>query len=312
MTTSSPHRTITPRRRAVLTALASLGALGSLAACGGTTQSAGTATAPAPLPTIGVTAPATVPATATETTAPTTPPSAPPTTPAPPPPTPAPTLPPPPPPPPPPVTQPPTTQPPTTTEPPPVSQTLSLDSFQTNVAEEGSGYLGNVYSLDPANRRVQVGTVHATFAVAESAKVQAWVYSTFSPPSPEATLTWNVSWSGYTTAFVGADAAAQGRVTVRVREANRGTVVFERVLEDDGVGAALQGVATLSMNDSDSQSVVLPPLDPSKRYEVEAELECRSRVAFSIGATACDFSAEATSGLRVNDWSIRFDNVPAS
>jgi hypothetical protein len=66
------------------------------------------------------------------------------------------------------------------------------------------------------------------------------------------------------------------------------------------------------MDGGDSQSAVLPALDIDKFYRLEAELACSTRVAFSFGATACAFGDEATSGLRVNDWSIRYDNVPTS
>ena len=120
------------------------------------------------------------------------------------------------------------------------------------------------------------------------------------------------------TSFVGADSSAVATITVRVYEiipgtdaAARGPVVFERVIAQDGVGSALQGVATLRMDGSDNQTRPLDPLDPAKIYRVEAELSCSSRVAFSVGATACAFGDETTSGLTVNDWSIRFDNVPA-
>lgn len=180
--------------------------------------------------------------------------------------------------------------------------------------QSGGGYFGNVYVLDPDNRRVQVGTGHGPFAIAESADVWARLHSSFSPLSPDATVSWDIAWSGYATAFVGADAAAQARITVRVRESTGGVlgpVVFERVVEDDGVGAALQGVATLQMNGSDGQRVVLPPLDPTRIYRVEAELHCRSRVAFSVGATVCAFDDGPTSGLTVNGWHLVFDNVPA-
>jgi hypothetical protein len=145
------------------------------------------------------------------------------------------------------------------------------------------------------------------------------LYSSFQPRSSNATVTWDVSWSGYMTSFVGADSSARARVTLRVYEifagsgaATVGPTVFERTVAYDGVGSALQGVATLRMNGADNQTVALPLLDPGKFYRLEAELECSSRVAFSAGATVCTFGEEAPQGLRVNDWSIRFDNVPAA
>jgi hypothetical protein len=146
------------------------------------------------------------------------------------------------------------------------------------------------------------------------------LYTSFQPRSTDATITWDVSWSGFLTSFVGADSSARATVTVRVYEiipssggsATIGPVVFSRTVVDDGVGAALQGVATTRLDGGDYQTAVLPPLDMDKFYRLEAELKCSSRVAFSVGATVCAFAEEATSGLKVNDWSIRFDNVPAT
>jgi hypothetical protein len=194
---------------------------------------------------------------------------------------------------------------------------LPLDTYQTGFEESGGGINSqNGWWLDACVPRVQAGTGHGPFAIAEAAEVRVVIHSTFQPPSPDATLTWDVSWSGFATSFVGADSSAQARIIVRVYEliaatvSTPGPVVFERVVEDDGVGSALQGVATLRMDGSDFQTVVLPPLDPDKIYRVEAELQCKSRVAFSVGATVCAFAQEATSGLTVNDWSLSFSGVP--
>ena len=293
-------------------ALLALGAC-ALAACGGTTQSAA-ATVPLSTIAVGTTIPTAVPETVPPTapittiapTVPTT--TTPPTT------TPPPTTPP--------TTTPPptTTQPPPTTAPPPISVVEELDFFKARHEESGGGINSqNFWFLDPDSQLAQVNTGHGPFAVAEAAEVRAMLYSSFQPRSSDATVTWDVSWSGYMTSFVGADSSARARVTLRVYEifagsgpATVGPTVFERTVADDGVGSALQGVATLRMNGADSQTVALPPLDPGKFYRLEAELECSSRVAISAGATVCTFGEEAAQGLRVNDWSIRFDNVPAA
>jgi len=316
MTTPTAHDTTTSRLRSALTALTTLGAVAALAACGGTTESAGNVAVPAPLPTIGITTPDTVPASMPATTPPpTTTPSVPPSTapPAPPPP-----APPPPPPAPTPTPPPTTTTPPPTTTAPPTFFVDDADFFKGRHAESGGGINSqNFWFTDPDTRRARAKTAHGPFAIAEAADVKAMLYTSFQPRSPEATVTWDVSWKGFATSFVGADSEARARVTVRVYEiipttggpATVGPVVFSETVLDDGVGAALQGVATLRMEGRDNRTVVLPPLDMDKFYRLEAELRCTSRVAFSIGATVCAFAEDDTYGLRVNDWSIRYDNV---
>jgi hypothetical protein len=277
----------------------SLGALVSLAAC--TTERAATEGIAGPVPTIDVgptVAPTAPPAPAPAPTQP--PPAA--TAPSPPP---APT-----------TTQPPTT----TTTAPPTFFVQQLDFYHTRYESTGGGINPqNAWSLDSDEPRVQVATLHGPLATAEAAEVRAMIYSSFQPRSSEATITWDVTWSGYATSFVGADSSAKATVTIRVYEiipgtetATIGPTIFEQVVAEDGVGSALQGVATLRMDASDSRSAVLPPLDLAKFYRLEAELECSSRVAFSVGTTWCDFVEEPASGLTVNSWSIRFDNVPAS
>jgi hypothetical protein len=194
------------------------------------------------------------------------------------------------------------------------------DFFKARYEESGGGlYSANFWAWDTDVPRAQASTGHGPLATAEAAEVRTMLYSSFQPRSSEATITWDVSWSGYMTSFVGADSSAMATITVRVYEivpgtetASIGPTVFERVLAEDGVGSALQGVATLRMDGGDSQSAVLPPLDLAKFYRIEAEVKCSSRVAFSIGATVCSFGSESTSGLTVNDWSIRFDNVTAA
>jgi hypothetical protein len=163
-----------------------------------------------------------------------------------------------------------------------------------------------------------VKTEHGPLAIAEAAEVRAMLYSSFQPRSSDATVTWDVGWSGYTTSFVGADSSAVASVILRVYEiipgsgsATVGPTVFERVVLQDGVGSALQGIATMRMDGGDHQSAELPELDLGKFYRLEAELRCSTRVAFSVGTTGCYFGDEPTSGLTVNDWSIRYDDVPA-
>lgn len=194
------------------------------------------------------------------------------------------------------------------------------DFFKGRHAESGGGVNSqNFWFTDPDTQRVRIKTFHGPLAIAEAAEVKGMLYTSFQPRSSEATVTWDVNWSGYMTSFVGADSSAQATITLRVYEiipgsgaATIGPVVFSRTVADEGVGAALQGVATLRMDGGDSQTAVLPPLDMTKFYRLEAELKCSSRVAFSVGATACAFADETTSGLKVNDWSIRFDNVAAT
>lgn len=194
------------------------------------------------------------------------------------------------------------------------------DFFKARHAESGGGLISyNDWLLDPDNRRVMAKTAHGPLAVAEAAEVKAMLYTSFQPRSTDATVTWDVSWSGYTTSFVGADSSAVATVTIRVYEiipgsggSTVGPTVFERVVLDDGVGSALQGIATLRMDGGDFRTEKLPELDLDKFYRLEAELRCSTRVAFSIGATGCYFGDEATSGLNVNDWSIRYDNVSTS
>ncbi|MFK8025011.1 MAG: hypothetical protein AB8G26_13705 [Ilumatobacter sp.] len=188
-----------------------------------------------------------------------------------------------------------------------------LDSIQASFAESGGGVNSqNGWVLRPEEGRVAAETGHGPLAIAEAAEVQVRLHSTFQPHSPNGVVEWDVAWSGFVTSFVGADSSAQATVTVRIYElipgaANpRGPVVFARTVLSDGAGAALQGVATVRMNGSDSQRVELPTLDPSTIYRLEVELECSSRVAFSVGATVCAFADEVTSGLFVDDWSMTF------
>jgi hypothetical protein len=293
--------------RAVRAATVTLiGGLVTLTACA--SERAGSDSNAGPLPTIGFvatvpsttsdTAATTVAATATQGTTPTT--SSPPPPPSEPP------------------TSPPTTTAPPTTTPPLVTRVLDIASFQASYEESGGGIgSANWWSLTPSEPRVQASTGHGPLAVAEAADVWVRLHSTFQPPSSDATLTWDVSWSGYMTSFVGADSSARARVTARVYEiipgtqgATRGPIVFEQVVADDGVGAALQGVATMRMDGDDYRSAILPQLDPAKTYRVEAELHCSSRVAFSVGATVCAFGDETTSGLTVDDLQLVFENVP--
>ena len=193
------------------------------------------------------------------------------------------------------------------------------DYFKARHAESGGGLISyNDWNLDPDARRVMVKTEHGPLAIAEAAEVRAMLYSSFQPRSSDTTVTWDVGWSGYTTSFVGADASAVASVILRVYEiipgsgsATVGPTVFERVVLRDGVGSALQGIATMRMDGGDHQSAELPELDLGKFYRLEAELRCSTRVAFSVGTTGCYFGDESTSGLTVNDWSIRYDDVPA-
>ncbi len=201
-----------------------------------------------------------------------------------------------------------------------MSKVVNYDFFKARYSQTGGGLISqNYWWWDTNVPRAKVQTGHGPFATAESAEVKVMLYSSFQPQSTDATVTWDVSWSGYMTSFVGADSSAKATVTIRVYEIIPGTdtstigpTVFERVVAEDGVGSALQGVATLRMDDGDHQSAVLPTLDLHKFYRLEAELKCTSRVAFSVGTTVCDFGENANSGLVVNAWSIKFDNVVAT
>jgi hypothetical protein len=318
MTTSIEYDTTTPRHRAVLTALVGAAALASLAACGATTESAGAGTVSAPLPTIGIDTPATVPPTAPGTVPPTT---APPTTPPPttPPPTAPPTTPPPPPPP-----SPAPTQPPTTTMPPPVSVVEPLDFFKSRVEDAGGGLIpATRWSFDEDNGRMQGFTGHGPFATFESAELETRLYSSFQPRSTDATVDWDIRWDGTLSAVVGADARSEATITVRVYEtittndgspARPGPTIFERVIANESTAAAFQGASLLYMDDRDIQSVQLPALDLAKFYRLEVELHCSTYVAFSLSATTCGFEGnnDPARGVSVEDWSIRYDNVPAT
>lgn len=166
-------------------------------------------------------------------------------------------------------------------------------------------------------------TGHGPFATLESAELRTRLYSSFQPRSSDATVDWDIRWKGTLGAVVGADARSQATITVRVYEiitsndgspARVGPTIFERVIADEGIGAALQGVSILEMNDRNAQSVRLPALDLDRFYRLEVELHCSTYVAFSLSATVCDFEdvGDPSGGVLVDDWSITFDDVPAS
>ena len=154
-------------------------------------------------------------------------------------------------------------------------------------------------------------------------RVKGRLYTSFQPRSTDATVTWNLSWDGtlLALALASADAAAEVTITVRVYEiipgsgsSTVGATVFERIVHQEDNTAALQGVSLIDVIGNNTQSVVLPRLDLGKFYRLEAELHCSTRVAFVLSATTCGFegASDPSKGLIVNDWSIRFDNVPAT
>jgi hypothetical protein len=212
----------------------------------------------------------------------------------------------------------PTTTTPPTTAPAPVSVVEELTVFGGRGVESGGGLLTQMaWNVDTDLPIAQTTTFHGPLAVDERAEAKGQVYSQFQPRSSEATVTWNLTWRGTLEAVAGADAAAEGRVTVRVYEVipagsatTIGPTVFEQTLDEDVISAALQGVSTVDIRGSDHQSVALPPLDLDKHYRLEAEVLCSTRVVFSLGTTQCNF-IDILGGVIVESWSIRFDNVPA-
>lgn len=167
---------------------------------------------------------------------------------------------------------------------------------------------------NPDTRVIKSSTAAGLFATGENFHAYARLYTPFQARRADAELSYDIAWSGTMTAFVGADAAAEVWVTVRVYEiipnstggpAGRGDVVWERVLENSGVGAALQAISVDQVVGDARSTVRLPMLDAGRSYRVEAEVYCNTQVIFSIGGTACDFSA-GDRGVTVNDWAIEY------
>lgn len=165
--------------------------------------------------------------------------------------------------------------------------------------------------IDKAAGRVGVFSGHGPGAIAESAETWGRLWSTFQPRTANATATWKVRWKGTLVAAVGVNARSQVDVKVSVYELDRSTsvakpgpVVFSRTVLDEGIGAGLQGLDVANFGDSDRQSVKLPRLDPNKVYRIQAEVHCRTFVAFSGSATLCGF--ERPGGLWVEDWFLEY------
>lgn len=169
------------------------------------------------------------------------------------------------------------------------------------------------FRWNPTTRVIEAGTAAGAFAIGENFNAYARLYTPFQATRADAQLSYDIDWSGTMTAFVGADSAAEVSVTVRVYEivpntggpAGRGNIVWERELENSGVGAALQAISVDQVRGSERRTVRLPLLEAGRSYRVEAEVYCNTRVIFSVGATACDFRS-GSRGVRVNDWSIEY------
>lgn len=221
-----------------------------------------------------------------------------------------------------PTAPPPTTTP--TTTPPPVSVVQELDFFTSRIDETGGGLISATPLELRRGQRPHAG-LHRPRSVRHPRIVRAADPPVLLVPAAvdRRDVDWDIRWNGTLGAVVGADARSEATITVRVYEiittndgspARVGPTIFERVIAENGIGAALQGISILEMNDRNTQSVRLPELDLDSFYRLEVELHCSTYVAFSLSATTCGFegSSDPTRGVIVDDWSITFDNAPAS
>ena len=172
----------------------------------------------------------------------------------------------------------------------------------------------SAWRFNTNSRVIEASTTAGVFATGENFHAYARIYTPFQARRADAELSYDIDWSGTMTAFVGADAAAEVWVRVRVYEiivnnnggpAGRGDVVWERELENSGVGAALQAISVDQVVGSARNTVRLPRLEAGRSYRVEAEVYCNTRVIFSVGATSCDFRT-GDRGATVNDWAIEY------
>lgn len=166
---------------------------------------------------------------------------------------------------------------------------------------------------NPTTRVIEASTLAGAFATAEDFSAYSRLYTPFGARRQDAELTYDIDWEGTLTSFVGAAAATEVTITIRVYKvitsstgpAMRGEEIWDEVLVNTGVGAGLQVVAVDEVSGNKTARRQLPDLDAGTPYRVEVELLCNTRVTFSIGATACDFTT-GSRGVTVNDWALEY------
>ena len=134
---------------------------------------------------------------------------------------------------------------------------------------------------------------------------EAWLWADFPAHRPSADIDLNVRWKGSLISFAGANSVAEVTITARIIEIGGPTVATE-VFLNKAVGSDQSG-DTATLDDSDFKRIPVT-LDTTKSYRIELELECEVRVAFSLGATTCNFLQDDNSfGAWVTSWKVTFD-----
>lgn len=164
------------------------------------------------------------------------------------------------------------------------------------------------WSWNTTTRKLTAWTASSAFATAEDFDAWAFLRADFSPYTSNAVLEIDLEWWGTMTSFVGASALAEMDVYVRLRRQTTSgySTVWDWHPVDDGIGSGLKALEVLKVEDSEVRTFTMPELAvDGTRYRMEVELRCRTKVVFSIGATACDANG-GERGLTVNDWSLTF------